>query len=249
MIRALKPSLRQGYARSAGESKHPQLWKGLVGAWIPALGVTGNILHDISTFKNHGTLTDMDAGTDWIVDEGSWALDFAGDDDFVDISSLSPDSTIGSGDFTICGRFKTTAANSERTVVSLGKEASTNDFFSIRVDNDAGGNVMEAVVRTGGSGTVIFSTSVNVDDNLWHDFCVKRVGTTITIIIDNASFSSTDAEFGVSLFTHAYIGKFPSNIEYFNGVISNVSIYNRALTLNEIRQLHIDSLALFRLRE
>jgi hypothetical protein len=42
------PSFKQGFARSAAESESPQLWRGLVGAWVPALGRCGNVLRDVS---------------------------------------------------------------------------------------------------------------------------------------------------------------------------------------------------------
>ena len=33
-----EPSYKAGYAKNAGESENPHLWKGLVGAWMPSLG-------------------------------------------------------------------------------------------------------------------------------------------------------------------------------------------------------------------
>lgn len=33
-----RPSYKSGFAKSAGESRFPGLWRGLVGAWLPALG-------------------------------------------------------------------------------------------------------------------------------------------------------------------------------------------------------------------
>ena len=69
----IAPSLKR-YARNAGESAHPELWNGLVGAWVPALGVQGGTLFDISGRGNHGTLTNMDPATDWVVGGNGVAL-------------------------------------------------------------------------------------------------------------------------------------------------------------------------------
>ena len=85
--RLATPSYKAGYARSAGESAHPNLWKGLAGAWVPAMGVTGGTLRDISGNKNHGTLTNMDPATDWVVGEKGLALDFDGSDDYIEIAN------------------------------------------------------------------------------------------------------------------------------------------------------------------
>jgi hypothetical protein len=43
----LKPSYATGYAKNASQSAHPNLWDGLVGAWMPSLGVTGETLRDV----------------------------------------------------------------------------------------------------------------------------------------------------------------------------------------------------------
>ena len=82
------PSFSSGFARSAGESAHTGLWKGLVGAWVPALGPTGETLRDVSGHHNHGTLdADMDPATDWVMTEHGAVLDFDGTNDDVVIPS------------------------------------------------------------------------------------------------------------------------------------------------------------------
>ena len=68
------------------DSAYPELWDGCVGAWAPCLGPTGLRLHDMGGRANWGTLTNMDAATDWVVDGGRYALDFDGTNDFVDLS-------------------------------------------------------------------------------------------------------------------------------------------------------------------
>ena len=69
------------------ESAYPELWRGVVGAWCPSLGPTGNRLHDFSRRNNWGTLTNMDPATDWVVDRGQYALDFDGSSDCVNLGS------------------------------------------------------------------------------------------------------------------------------------------------------------------
>ena len=60
---------------------------GLVGAWCPSLGPSGYTLLDRSGRGNHGTLTNMDAGSDWLGMPGGWALDFDGTNDSVAITT------------------------------------------------------------------------------------------------------------------------------------------------------------------
>ena len=66
------------------ESAYPELWDRVVGAWAPCLGPTGLRLHDHSRRNNWGTLTSMDAATDWAVSGGLYSLDLDGADDVID---------------------------------------------------------------------------------------------------------------------------------------------------------------------
>jgi len=78
LLQRSRPSFKQGFARSAGESAAPNLWKGLRAAWVPALGPTGGTLFDVSGNKNSGVLTDMDPATDWITENDNHVLDMDG---------------------------------------------------------------------------------------------------------------------------------------------------------------------------
>lgn len=67
-----------------------KLRDGLVGAWCPSVsGWGGTMLRDLSGRGNHGTLTNMDPATDWVVSEGKQALDFDGVNDQINISNLT----------------------------------------------------------------------------------------------------------------------------------------------------------------
>lgn len=65
------------------------LTDGLVGLWSPFMGASGYRLLDRSGRGNHGTLTNMDAGTDWVGatvnGRSGYALDFDGSNDRIDI--------------------------------------------------------------------------------------------------------------------------------------------------------------------
>ena len=80
----VQPSFAQGFARSAALSAHAHRWRGLRGAWMPALGPSGLSLFDIAGARNHGTLVAMTATSDWLVttfgqfQRGGYVLDFPG---------------------------------------------------------------------------------------------------------------------------------------------------------------------------
>jgi hypothetical protein len=62
------------------ELRYPGLWLGCVGAWNPGLGPSGLTLRDWSAYGNHGTLTNMDAAADWIVNSGRYSLSLSASD-------------------------------------------------------------------------------------------------------------------------------------------------------------------------
>ena len=78
------------HAKCQAEAEYPELWRGLVGAWSPCLSPRGGtVLRDLSGRGNHGTLTNMDATTDWVTSGGKTALDFDGSNDYVSIDHNS----------------------------------------------------------------------------------------------------------------------------------------------------------------
>lgn len=72
------------------------LWNGLVARYCPSLDTDGNgttTLHNLDgngaeVGSNDGTLTDMDAATDWVVSDGKLALDLDGVNDRIDLYDL-----------------------------------------------------------------------------------------------------------------------------------------------------------------
>lgn len=64
--------------------RYASLRQGLVGAWCPSVsGPYGYRLPDLSGYGNHGTLTNMDPGSDWVGNNRGVALDFDGNNDYV----------------------------------------------------------------------------------------------------------------------------------------------------------------------
>ncbi len=66
-----------------GQSAYPELWEAVRAYYAPCLGPTGTRLADLGGSSNLGTLTSMDAATDWVVDDGRYALDFDGSNNYI----------------------------------------------------------------------------------------------------------------------------------------------------------------------
>jgi len=77
------------------ESAYPELWDGVVGAWCPSLGPTGDRLHNLSRYNNWGTLTNTTASTVWSVSSGQYALALDGVNDVVDCGDVLNSTFVG----------------------------------------------------------------------------------------------------------------------------------------------------------
>jgi len=253
-----KPSYKSGYAKSADESASPHLWNGLVGAWMPSLGITGETLRDVSGNGNHGTLTGMDAATDWVATSKGLALDFDGSNDYVDVGLQVQDKLIMSQqasfamwvkpssnpvDSGLLINYDGDAANSLRNGIGLRRISDKIRFIFV----DSGGGSF--VARDTDSGACPI--------NKWSHVCGVWDGSTsatgIKVYINGQRADTTSVTSGTvnSLkysnepMTIARV-RFLSAPYLFQGRIAHTSIYNRALSPQEIQELYVDSLAPFR---
>ena len=75
----MNPTYQSGfYAPGRGVAKHPELWRGCVGAWNPGLGVSGSTLYDNSANKNDVKFSSGLSSTVWQKQSGSSVIDYVG---------------------------------------------------------------------------------------------------------------------------------------------------------------------------
>ena len=230
----IEPSYENGFAPRDGEPLYPNLFKGLVGAWCPSMGVTGNTLRDLSGRNNHGTLTNMDPATDWVIDNGQYALDFDGSNDYISFSNSE------------VGKFY-----QDNFTVSVWVCSTDSSGYEVIIGRDNLNN-RSWVIGYGGSGANFqffdfvstkhcFST-VDPISNKWYLVTVTRQSFDISIYIDGSLNSST-VQSQVTNYNQNAETRFGSRgytgfEQWFNGQISEVLLYSRALSPNEIKQLY-----------
>ena len=245
------PSYASGYAKSASESAHPNLWDGLVGAWMPSLGVTGDTLRDVSGNENHGTLTNMDPATDWVTTSKVLALDFDGVNDLVEVpdnESLS----IATSDWTIVCLLKnlqgTTNTGKFEGIVQKGYFEANTGWEILRNGTNPSGPIGCVAVAYGNQaqfGNTAMS-STDFSSIVW-----RKKGTNSTLWLNGNLDDETTLGSKNEYSSPLVIGQ--RNLSavspgYFNGPISSVYIFDRGLSPNEIKQLYVDPLAPFRQR-
>ena len=267
----LKPSYATGYAKNASQSAHPNLWDGLVGAWMPSLGVTGETLRDVSGNGNHGTLTNMDAASDWVATSKGLALDY-------DLSTnqyvYAPHRSIyRAGDYftaslwvypqyfhlaqTALFQYGATSSNAYNNYTfRLKFRGSPSGIGEVLSSGDGDYDIRFGVGVTSGTnnqGRVIIAFG-NLNDylNQWNHFVGVCNGSTIELFWNGEKRASYNSVGSIN-YNHTgaiTTGYPPGNLfgdgDNFDGKSSNYMFYNRALSPSEIKQLYVDSLAPFR---
>jgi hypothetical protein len=205
-----------------------------VGWWKMDEG-TGLTTADSSGNGNTGTLTN---GPTWATGKLGNGLSFDGVNDYVNMGNVLNMTT---NDFTVGAWIKTTMV-AEGHIVSKGSNASGTlkryilQTVLVSGTYRCGFSISDGDIRTIGSGVI------NVADGNWH-YCVvvfdrdstakvyvdgKLDGTPVTLASQVDDLTNT---------TPFYIGRNATG-SYFNGLIDDVRIYNRALSAGEVAQMY-----------
>ena len=203
-----------------------------IGWWCPSLDDSGNgttTLNDLSGNGRNGTLTNMvtsGVGNDWTADTtngGVRALDFDGVNDFIDISSFA--TGISTGDFSIS---VWVYPRSLRTY-EMWFSASVFYFYFASNSNQ---------IALDTSSNTVFRKASAVDLNTWQNFIAVRSSGSIRLYKNGSDQGVTTADsfnLGTSSFS---IGSWASNNTlFFNGLLDDVRLINRAITQQEITKL------------
>ena len=158
---------------------------------------------------------------------------FDGTGDYLS-SAASSDFNFGTGDFTIrcmfylAGDSAVDGGGNRNARLFCLSDATTTFDIDVEIQGDASTTGIGIAFYSSANG--IFSRTVTVTKNVWHDVEVSRSGTSLRIFFDGTQLGATftnSASWGSSTFG-AYVGgaNFASNYYfYFNGYISEVEIY------------------------
>ncbi|MFH1725800.1 MAG: LamG-like jellyroll fold domain-containing protein [Elusimicrobiota bacterium] len=174
-----------------------------------------------SVGSNDGTIS----GAVWTEGRVGGALAFDGVDDGVLIGN--PANLRLSGPFTLEVWFKRTGQGSGYpTLIGHSYGAWV---FGIYAPTDT------IFASHGGVHPYVFGTTP-VGEGQWHHGVVVREGARTTLYLDGRMESYSDSSPSYTFDNPVGIGHDPNSPEYFNGVIDEVAVYDRALALEDIQQ-------------
>jgi hypothetical protein len=226
----LPASYQNGFAPRDGQPLYPSLWKGCVGAWNPGLGPTGSVLYDNSANKNNVNFSSGLSSTVWQKQSGSSVIDYVG-----------------------------TTSQTFNTNRLINNAAVTVSLWISR--NGSGGGLYAmpiGLTSTGQDGWRFWQSSTE-GQYYWSINSYNTVGHLITLpILTDRKFTHWVGMFdgtkssayvdglfieektpGVSLSWTGATGAIynRSGWSAFSGSLTDVQIYNRALSPDEIRTL------------
>ena len=204
-----------------------------VGWWKLDEGNGNTVAIDSSSNGNNGSLTNM-TGNEWAEGKIGGALEFDGDNDYVDIGDNSV--------FDITGNITLAAW--------IKVDSFTKNYAIIVCKGDANG---WSIGRNSSTSYLIFTCSTDrtntvtgntaVDDGQWHHVAGVYNGSTMYLYLDGEVDNSKSLSGAITTNAYnVYIGKSDEHPNsWWNGLIDDVRIYDRALSEEEIQELASDS--------
>jgi hypothetical protein len=231
-------------------NRYASLRQGLVGAWCPSLGASGFRLIDRSGYGNHGTLTNMDPGTDWVPSGGKLALDFDGSNDGVRVESDRYSYSSGAISFWVA-----TTTDSVRSAIAFQETTTFNNLFIVYLGDGATGVLSNELITIGSIksavsniGAYTTTTRSELFDGKMHHVVAMSNGTTWILYLDgvqktvnlgqgtNGSWMDVSNPSALSIGCRLANSNSPNLV--LNGQLDDIRIYNRALTPSEISLLY-----------
>lgn len=227
----LPGSYANGFAPRDGEPLWPELWRGCVGAWNPGLGPSGTVLRDWSPFKNHGTLTDMDPGTDWVASQGRYALDFDGSNDHV--LTVANDS-VPTTRLAISAWMYQRTNTSQCALVSIESPAGQNTFTITPLFMPNSYFVWTDSTTT----NIIVSLADHPKLNEWNHVGFSWNGSQISYFLNGSRRSVTNYNMSVAAGSRILIGRRMVNAAgTLDGLVDDVQVYGNICSESTMRLL------------
>jgi hypothetical protein len=244
----IRPSFKQGFAKGS-LSKRPNLWKGLVGCWEPSLGCIGiETFRDVSGRGNHGIFASTSID-DWVIGANpknpGYALNFDGSN-YVDVSIINNDINTVTGTLAIWVKLYPADSNKAFFDIRVNSNSHQLGISWINADNEIRylyyeGSVTEVrsnkLTEGGDWGLLVQTWDTNTNEfkayfNGAQEGATQTIPTTISGSIDNS-----------------YIGYNGFVDDRFNGLNGGTRLYNRVLSLLEIRDMYQYPNVMFQFRD
>src|SRR3989344_1309312 len=251
--RALSPEEVQrlylmGASLKMNVTHRDELTSGLMGEWtFDGKDMIPNV-RDVSGQGNHGCLQNQNPTTTTVGKIGQ-GLSFDGVDDYVtipDSASVNPSASIS-----LSACVKTSSTTLAQTVIGKYKSQGNDREYWLSIGNGTNAGVLWALVSADGVGANTRISSATVNDGNWHFITMTFSATGIVypnVYVDGVL--SNGATSGANNIGSLFNGAVPLTIssvvntsgvrvQYFDGFIDEVRVYDRVLSPEEVQRLYL----------
>ncbi|MEM7828540.1 MAG: LamG-like jellyroll fold domain-containing protein, partial [Candidatus Aenigmatarchaeota archaeon] len=210
---------------------------GAISWWMAEDNAYDSIGPNNGTLQGDATFADGKVGRAFLLD---------GTGDYITTSD-SPDWDLGTGDFTIEAWINTPTPDATMRLIAAGTEsAGAYQMWAFGYGSHpvwGTGSRLNFAYYNGSGYTDLNSYEINLTQDEWHHIAVVRSSTNLTFYFDGVE-AGTQSIGSISLVgggTGALIGAryaLGSPTEFASGLIDEVSIYNRALSADEIADIY-----------
>jgi len=197
---------------------------------------SGNRTYDLTGNGNDGVLTN---GPLWKPGRNGATISFDGTN-YVDCGNSSTLNFGAMSNFAFSMLVNFTAVQVGAASIIEKCTASTTQGFQMDIYSN---RFLRTLIMSGTSYVFMPTTTSSLNDGNWHRVVFNRVGTTATICVDTVMESTlTDDVVGGSLITsvNLKLGIDRVGTSFYTGQISDVRIWNRALSPQEVQDLYIN---------
>jgi hypothetical protein len=222
----------QTYTFVAGETALFFKRSGVCDASIDNVSLKEVIVADTTPYDNHGTIYGA-TSTTGPHGETDGAMSFDGTNSYVDFASNTIIS--GTSSTTLSAWINPSIINA--TNVGLVSARDSVNGMEFRIENDE----IACWVGNGTTGVTASTTDFNLEVDTWHNILCSYDGANIKIYkngVVSAITASTSGTIGTTTSGLTIGSDNDQAAGKFNGSISDVRIYNRALTADEVTQLY-----------
>ena len=196
-----------------------------------------NALAGDSTGMTQANLVQSDLQT--VAPYSKYAMNFdAGSSDYIDLGSDSS-LNIAGNDFSCSLWFNTTTTAGNKPLFAL--EAFSNKFAMTIEGASSFKNVgFSFNWNTAGSSTYYYNGGNNLTDGNWHNYIITKQGTTVQAYIDGSAITFGNLNGSASSSNANRIARWYHG--YYDGKISNISLWDKQLSSSEVREIYNEGL-------
>jgi len=221
------------------------LASGLVGFWSfngPDMNWRYNSAYDRSSTHATGTMYNMSTTTSTVTGINGQALEFKGgptEGKYVAFGNPASLQLGNTGTVSVWIKYSV-ANNFHAGIVSKNNWATDRNGYNLALSQNGDDGTISGEIADASTDNTILSTQ-GFGDNNWHHVVFNWDGSFLRLYVDSVSAATPVAQTltPVSNVYDLYVGRLAySYVRFFNGLIDEVRVYNRALSATEIQELY-----------